>query len=192
VSHHNSEAILRTAEKLFLTRGFDQVTLDEVSRKARVGKGTIYLHFANKEALYAQVILCGMDEICAVVGQHAAGSATPDKKLLATAKALRRFYQRRRGLNRVLYTEEFRRKLSCRSLHDELHERQDRLTRQVGAIISEGTKCGAFRSDVPATVTARVFLASLRETARASRLGGSRPVSLNRLLGVFLDGIRKR
>ena len=192
MNRHNQETILRAAEKLFLTRGFDQVTLDEVSRKARVGKGTIYLHFANKEDLYAQVILSGLDEICSVVGEHAAGPEAPDAKLLATAKALRNFYRRRRCLIRVLYTEEFRRRLSSRSLHDDLHERQRRLVRQVGSIISAGAKSGAFRSDVPPMFTARVFLASLRETARAKGSGESRPVSLNRLLGVFLDGIRQR
>jgi AcrR family transcriptional regulator len=191
VHRHNHRTILRTAERLFVSRGFDQVTLDEVSRKARVGKGTIYLYFANKEDLYAQVILCGLDEICEVVGQHAAGGLTPDEKLFATAKALRRFYRKRRGLVRVLFTEEFRRKLRCRSLHDDLHDRQGRLLRQVGSIISEGARSGSFRSDVPPMVTARVFLASLRESARTNH-GRSQVVSLNRLLGVFLDGIRKR
>jgi len=191
-NRNNHRTILRTAERLFVSRGFDQVTLDEVSRKAHVGKGTIYLYFDNKEDLYAQVILSGLDEICEEIGRHAAGCKTPDEKLIATARALRGFYRRRRGLIRVLYTEEFRRKLSCRSLHDDLHERQGRLMRQVGSIISAGARSGAFRSDVPPTVIARVFLASLREAARPNRSGGSRPVALNRLLGVFLDGIRER
>ncbi len=191
-NRNNHSIILRAAEQLFVSRGFDQVTLDEVSRKAHVGKGTIYLHFANKEDLYAQVILCGLDEICEEIGKHAAGCQTPDEKLFATAKALRDFYRRRRGLIRALYTEEFRRKLSCKSLHDDLHERQQRLVRQVGAIISAGAKSGAFRSDVPPMVTARVFLASLREAARTNHTNRSPPVSLNRLLGLFLDGIRKQ
>ena len=42
------ERILETAMRLFAERGFRNVSLDEIAREARVGKGTIYIYFDSK------------------------------------------------------------------------------------------------------------------------------------------------
>src|SRR5215470_3295526 len=45
------DAILAAALKEFSTRGFAAARLEDVAQRAGVGKGTIYLHFHDKEAL---------------------------------------------------------------------------------------------------------------------------------------------
>jgi len=45
------EAILEAALDLFVERGFHGTTVPEVADRAKVGAGTIYRYFANKEAL---------------------------------------------------------------------------------------------------------------------------------------------
>lgn len=45
------EAILAAALELFAERGFDGTTMPLVAERAGVGAGTIYRHFASKEAL---------------------------------------------------------------------------------------------------------------------------------------------
>jgi AcrR family transcriptional regulator len=50
------EAILAAALDEFSARGFAQARLDDVARKAGVAKGTIYLHFADKEALFQELV----------------------------------------------------------------------------------------------------------------------------------------
>lgn len=45
------EAILSAALELFAVRGFDGTAVPEVAERAGVGAGTIYRHFASKEAL---------------------------------------------------------------------------------------------------------------------------------------------
>ncbi|TVR15048.1 MAG: TetR/AcrR family transcriptional regulator [Balneolaceae bacterium] len=46
------EHILDIAEEIIAERGFDGATMDEIAEKAEVGKGTLYLHFKSKSAIY--------------------------------------------------------------------------------------------------------------------------------------------
>jgi AcrR family transcriptional regulator len=48
--------ILAAATKLFMERGFGDTSMDEVALQANVSKRTIYDKFANKQALFAEVI----------------------------------------------------------------------------------------------------------------------------------------
>ncbi len=50
------DAILSAALEEFSTRGFAAARLDDVAQRANVAKGTIYLHFDDKEALFQELI----------------------------------------------------------------------------------------------------------------------------------------
>src|SRR5256885_9563350 len=67
------EAILAAALDEFAVQGFAATRLDDVARRAGVAKGTIYLHFRDKEALFQELVrsvlspLVGMLEAIAQV-----------------------------------------------------------------------------------------------------------------------------
>ena len=48
--------LLRAAEAEFVKKGFDGARVDEISKRAGVNKGMIYLNFRSKEALYIEVL----------------------------------------------------------------------------------------------------------------------------------------
>jgi len=50
------QAIIDAALDEFVARGFAATRLDDVAKRAGVAKGTIYLHFADKEALFQELI----------------------------------------------------------------------------------------------------------------------------------------
>ena len=50
------EAIMEAALDEFIARGFTATRLDDVAKRAGVAKGTIYLHFKDKEALFEELI----------------------------------------------------------------------------------------------------------------------------------------
>ncbi|GLW10898.1 TetR family transcriptional regulator [Microtetraspora sp. NBRC 13810] len=52
-----AERILDAAGELLVSWGYRRVTVDEVARRAGVGKGTVYLHFETKEALFLTVLM---------------------------------------------------------------------------------------------------------------------------------------
>jgi AcrR family transcriptional regulator len=49
-------AILAAALEEFTARGYEGARLDDVAKRAGVAKGTIYLHFADKEALFQDLV----------------------------------------------------------------------------------------------------------------------------------------
>src|ERR1700688_4716183 len=50
------EAIIDAALDEFIARGYAATRLDDVAKRAGVAKGTIYLHFKDKEALFQELI----------------------------------------------------------------------------------------------------------------------------------------
>jgi AcrR family transcriptional regulator len=49
-------AILAAALEEFAARGFAATRLDDVARRARIAKGTIYLYFRDKESLFQELV----------------------------------------------------------------------------------------------------------------------------------------
>jgi len=52
-----AQRILDAASTLILRYGYHKTTIDDIAREAEVGKGTLYLHWKTREALFAALIL---------------------------------------------------------------------------------------------------------------------------------------
>jgi len=50
-SDQNKKALIEAAEKLFIEKGYDAATMDEIASTANFAKGTLYHYFSNKEKL---------------------------------------------------------------------------------------------------------------------------------------------
>ncbi|GHB58998.1 TetR family transcriptional regulator [Streptomyces umbrinus] len=70
VDDERAERILAAARELLLAWGYKRVTVDEIARRARIGKGTVYLHWKTKETLFAELLRRELHE---VLGTVAAG-----------------------------------------------------------------------------------------------------------------------
>ena len=55
-SEQKRHTILQSAEELFLTRGFNGTSMDEVAVHAGVSKQTVYNQFANKASLFVEIV----------------------------------------------------------------------------------------------------------------------------------------
>lgn len=53
------QKILDSAISLFSTRGFDQVSIDDLMIHAGLTRGAFYSHFKNKQAVYSKAIIAG-------------------------------------------------------------------------------------------------------------------------------------
>ncbi len=68
--------IIEAAARLFASRPFHEVRLDEVAAAAHVGKGTLYTYFESKDDLYATLIHDGLVQLVMDLrGQAARGQA---------------------------------------------------------------------------------------------------------------------
>ncbi|WP_414470170.1 TetR/AcrR family transcriptional regulator [Methanobacterium sp. ACI-7] len=55
------EYIVETAEKLFLEKGYNNVSMNDISQEIGVNRATLYLYFKNKDSLYFTVLLRGLN-----------------------------------------------------------------------------------------------------------------------------------
>src|SRR3982074_1984469 len=59
VEHEESakrRQIMEGAREVFLTQGFDAASMGEIARQAGVSKGTLYVYFDSKEALFEAIV----------------------------------------------------------------------------------------------------------------------------------------
>ena len=50
-------SIVDAAEKIFSSKGFDNVSMNDIAKEVELNRATIYLYFENKEALFFSVVL---------------------------------------------------------------------------------------------------------------------------------------
>jgi AcrR family transcriptional regulator len=81
------ERILEAAGKVFLARGFEGASIDEIAEQARAGKPTIYARFPGKEALFAAVVARKVRKNTSPDSLATHGSTT-EERLTALATAI--------------------------------------------------------------------------------------------------------
>jgi AcrR family transcriptional regulator len=88
------QQILEAAFRIFGSRGVHQATLDDVARAAGITKGTIYLYFPSKAALFSAMLKARVNALLPPL-EVADGRPTPNTRhqFLTLAQRLYRFFQ---------------------------------------------------------------------------------------------------
>jgi len=102
VSRSREARILDAAGELLLIFGYRRVTIDDVARRAEVGKGTVYLHWSSKLELFATVLL---REVAGIVAEQLTAMRA-DPAEIRVHRTMRRTFLlvMRRPLARAFYT----------------------------------------------------------------------------------------
>lgn len=150
--------ILDAALKVFAERGFAAARLDDIARLAGLSKGTIYLYFPNKEALFREVI---RHTVVSQIesGERAFESAT-DSATASFERQMRAHWAFIRSPNfapifRLIHAELLQHPDLARFYADEVVTRGHRL---IASIIRRGIDQGEFR-EVDPLVAARMLSA---------------------------------
>lgn len=182
---NKKKTILREAEKLFTSRRFHEVRLDEVASAAHVGKGTIYRHFKDKDDLFFRVATSGFDELMADLDAALVADCGFQAKLEKVCADIMRFYGSRGKLFRMLYIQPGS---ACRgkaAIKKELKDQWGRLVKVVVRILEEGVKPG----EVPADLLAVYLLGMLRTWAYDLKNAPDRFRRVDILVKLFLEGV---
>lgn len=73
--------ILDGARAVFLAQGFDAASMEEIARTAGVSKGTLYVYFDSKEALFTAVVMENCAATIARFGSYAPAGTTLEERL---------------------------------------------------------------------------------------------------------------
>ena len=82
------ERILGAARKVFLERGFEGASIEEIAAAARSGKPTIYARFPGKEALFTAVVMKSVAANVARIQANTPTGATIEERLENLGAAL--------------------------------------------------------------------------------------------------------
>lgn len=77
-SGRKHRAILEAATTVFLSKGYQGTSMDEIAALAEVSKQTVYKHFADKERLFTEIVMATTDQVEEIIRfvAGAAGGAT--------------------------------------------------------------------------------------------------------------------
>jgi AcrR family transcriptional regulator len=142
--------VLDAALDVFLERGFDAAKLDDVARHAGVAKGTLYLYFASKEALFEELIRSVLASPFQAAGEAMMKQDLPAEMMLRGLIAWANteiLGTRRKDIARLIISEAGRFPDLAAFYHREVISRGMATVR---AIVERGVARGEFTSDAAA------------------------------------------
>jgi AcrR family transcriptional regulator len=87
------QRIIDAAAQLFAERHYHEVRMDDIAAKAGVAKGTIYLHFKDKDALYQALALDSLRKLSKRIRDGLEGLDDPAAKLLSLNREVIRYFE---------------------------------------------------------------------------------------------------
>lgn len=84
--------ILDVAVQTFAAKGYNQTDVQEIADRVGVGKGTVYRHFGNKEALFLAAVAHARDALISAVDSSKKQEMEPLLQLRTCMTAILRFF----------------------------------------------------------------------------------------------------
>src|ERR1700681_504687 len=93
--------ILDAAQRVFLKKGYQGASLDEIAEVAPASKPTIYAHFPGKEALFEAVVARVIEGLTDFQGFAPKGRSVQDKLASLGTEVVQRFIDETIGITRA-------------------------------------------------------------------------------------------
>lgn len=177
-AQRNYQRLLDAAVAAFTEHGSDDVSLEEIARRADVGIGTLYRHFPTRQALL-EAVYRDQVEALRTRADELLASAAPWESLQAWLQALASFSSTKQNL-----TSELLATLGKDS--DVLSLCSKAITDAADSLLGSAKKAGVVRADADARDVIRLVHA----VNIAMQRGPADPGQQDRLLGLVLDGLR--
>ncbi len=95
--------IMESAQKLFLSKDYDEVSMNSIAKEVGVNKATLYYYFKNKEALYFAIVLQNVHILVKMAKKEIKKGNTGYEKILLYGNAMDEFSTGYPGCLKLLY-----------------------------------------------------------------------------------------
>lgn len=85
--------LVDAARRVFGEKGFEQATMEAIADAAGVAKGTIYLYYPSKQAVYDATFAAGTAELTSLTDAVVRAAATPKASIAAFVHARVQYFQ---------------------------------------------------------------------------------------------------
>ncbi len=138
------QRIIEAAVNIFADKGFHQTTMEEIAHQAGVGKGTLYIHFENKDHLFSSILDDGIEGLVEYVNQQLIASASPKENLKLAIRAQLEYFSMHQKFCIFLVRELWGFRLTLMDRIVRLHNRHTVIIRD---ILARGVEEGSFKID---------------------------------------------
>lgn len=153
------EEIVKAAEEVFFSKGFDKSTMDDIAEQAELSKGTLYLYFKSKEDLHMAVAHKAVSMLSEAAAGIENGEGSALEKLVQLGRATIEFSRKFPDhMKSIIFLEGF----EMQQLSFSASEFQNVLYSEspvgmVVRIVEQGVKEQLIRSDIPPLVIAHTL-----------------------------------
>jgi AcrR family transcriptional regulator len=173
----NQQRLVSAALTAFTEHGTDDVSLEEIARRAGVGIGTLYRHFPTRQSLL-EAVYTDQIEALRVEGETLLSSLPPDEALEGWLHAMARFSATKRSLVGAL--------MATIGQQSEVVSACSTIIRaSADELLSRAQEAGQVRADVNSGDLLRLVHSISMTADRASDEGQT-----GRMIALVLDGLR--
>jgi AcrR family transcriptional regulator len=102
VAEFRRSEILAAAAKVFATKGFVATRMEDIAKAARLAKGTLYLYFQSKDAIYEATVRQAMTTVAALTEERVGKESDLAGKLAAFISVRIAFWNEHQQLYRII------------------------------------------------------------------------------------------
>ncbi len=189
---NTEKRILKAAIKLFGDKGYFKTTVDDIAHAAGIAKGTIYLYFRNKEAIYVGTCVEQFDQVMENIVAKINAAKTAEVQLSGIAHYLSAYVNRIRTLYPLFNLENIH--LSARTLKGlraVVMPKMVKMNDTIAEVISQGVRNKEFRQVDPQTA-AFMFINLIRSLFMGVMFKLDSSTNINEIMHIFLEGIKRR
>jgi len=185
---HSIESLTQISIDLFMRRGYEGTSVEEIASAAGITKSAIYYHVSSKEELLRRAISSAVSQLFNILGQPGARDGTPMQRLEHIVRQLVEI--------EIGYLKEIALLLRVRGTTETelwaLEQRRE-FDRHVRALIVEAQRAGEVRDDFDALAIARLMFGMLNWIPEwyHERHVIAPAVLVEAAVALVFDGIRK-
>jgi AcrR family transcriptional regulator len=155
--------IIRAAEQLFLKKGIENTTMDNIAREADYSKATLYVYFENKEEIISSITLISMKLFLNVIRRALSEEADFFGQYYALCDSMSGFHNEHplyyncllREINIDLEAPETPR------VYQEIFDAGEEINKVIGDMLAKGMEQGHVRSEINPAETVFIFWAGI-------------------------------
>jgi AcrR family transcriptional regulator len=171
VAEFRRRSIIDAACHVFGENGFELATVDAIAEAAGVAKGTVYLYYPSKQAIYDAAFASGMADIEKLIGERLAQAGSARAAIAAFVTVRSEYFQQHPDFFRVYVAEIARQVATSPESRGACQLALDRQTRALQKVMEKAVAAGEVRDVDPEAATLAVFDMSKGLISRRLLLG---------------------
>lgn len=156
-------SIASAAEQLFMKKGIEAATMEDIAREAGYSKATLYVYFKNKEEIAGVLILEGMKKLCGYISQGLEAHGGTRERYDGICNSLLQYQEEFPFYFHMVLREinvDYE-KPDVPSVYGEIYRMGEKINDLLMQFIKEGMESGEIRPDIEPKPTVISFWAML-------------------------------